>query len=334
LADDALRLLEVAPEHATIRYWQAYLLREKSPERSRETLKKAASLSPYLVFPYREESIPIYQWADKALPNDWKSKYYLGLTYWGLRRQEEALKMLIECGDRPDYAPAYICRAWLEKESDPKKALADYERAYAVDQKDWRNWHHLASYYGEQGMHDKAMDLSMEASKRFPEEDLIKIMLARTYLNNGRYQDCYSVLENATILPFEGQRDVHELFVQCQICLAMEAMKKNRYDDALKRLEGSKDFPIRLGTGKPQNPDYRIQDYLMMLIYDKTGAPAKAEEAQKRIAAYSARTARGGMDTARAQLDQWYQTTFSTRGELQALRELANLIQGSMRRRQ
>ena len=92
LADDALRLLEVAPEQATIRYWQAYLLREKSPERSREMLKKAAALSPYLVFPYREESIPVFQWADKALPGDWKAKYYLGLIYWGLRRQEEALE--------------------------------------------------------------------------------------------------------------------------------------------------------------------------------------------------------------------------------------------------
>jgi len=68
LADDALRLLEAAPEHPTVRYWQAYLLREKSPERSREVLKKAAALSPYLVFPFREESIPVFQWADKRFP--------------------------------------------------------------------------------------------------------------------------------------------------------------------------------------------------------------------------------------------------------------------------
>ena len=106
------------------------------------------------------------------------------------------------------------------------------------------------------------------------------------------------MLENATILPFEGQRDVHDLFVQCQICLAMEAMKKGRHDEALKRLEGSKEYPVRLGTGKPQDPDYRVQDYLMVFTYDKMGAPAKAEEAQKRIAEYSARNSRGGAETA------------------------------------
>jgi tetratricopeptide (TPR) repeat protein len=334
LEDDAIRLLDVAPEQATVRYWQAYLLRDKSPERSREVLRKASALSPYLVFPYREESLTVFQWADKALPGNWKAKYYLGLIYWGLRREEETLRLLTQCADQPDYAPVYLCRAYLERDSNPKKAMADYERAYAVDQKDWRNWHHLASYYAEQGMQDKAMKLAVEASQRFPDEDLVKILLARTYMNNGRYQECYSVLENATILPFEGQRDVHELFVQCQICLAMAAMKKGRHDEALKRLESSKEYPVRLGTGKPQNPDYRVQDYLMMLTYDKMGAPAKAEEARKRIAAYSARSSRGRAETAQATVDEWYRTTFTTQSELNALNELVKLVRGSRRRRE
>ncbi len=334
LTDDALRVLEAGPEQASIRYWEAYLLREKTPERSREVLKRAAALSPYLVFPYREESIPVFEWADRILPGDWKAKYYLGLIYWGLRRQEEALRLFDGLEDRPDYAPAYICRAYLEKDSNPKKALADYEKAQAVDPKDWRNWHHLASYYGEQGMHDRSLKLALEASRRFPDEDLIKILLARTYLNNGRYQACYSVLENATILPFEGQRDVHDLFVQCQICLAMDAMKKGRYDEALKRLEGSKEFPVRLGTGKPQDPDFRVQDYLMMLTWDKKGAPAKAEEVQKRITEYGTRHPRAGVETVKARVDQWYRSTFPDKSELEALKELSSIVQGTRRRRE
>ena len=332
LTDDALRLLEVAPEQTTVRYLQAYLLREKSPGRSSEILKKAAALSPYLVFPYREESIPVYQWAEKALPGDWKSKYYLSLVYWGLRRQEEALGLLNECGDRPDYAPAYVCRAWLEKGSNPVKALADLERARTVDPKDWRNWFHLASYYDESGAPDKALAVAVEASKRFPEEDLVKILLARTYLNGGRYRECYAVLENATILPFEGQRDVHDLFVQCQICLAMEAMKQGRYEDALKRLEGSKEYPARLGTGKPHDPDFRVQDYLMAFTYEKMGSSAQAGEAQKRIEEYSARNPRAGTETMKARVNQWYATSFPAQNELQALKELVTLVQGRRRR--
>jgi tetratricopeptide (TPR) repeat protein len=328
LDGDALRLLEIAPEQAEIRYWQAYLLREKSPEQSRKVLARAVSLSPYLVFPFREESIPVFQWAGNAMPGDWKAKYYLGLIYWGLRRPEDALRMLNECGDRPHYAPVYISRAYLEKASNPKKALADSERAYEVDKKDWRTWHHLATSYGEQGMQDKALNVAVEASTQFPDEDLIKILLARTSLNNGRFQQCYSVLENATILPFEGQRDVHDLFVQCQICLAMEAMKKGRYDDAIKRLEGSKEYPERLGTGKPNNPDYRVQDYLMMLCYEIMGMPAKAEAARERISAFSSRYSTETVYTAKKQVDQWYRTTFFAQTELRALQELSKIVRG------
>jgi tetratricopeptide (TPR) repeat protein len=332
LADDALRVLEAAPEQATVRYWQAYLTREKSPQQSQELLKQAAALSPYLVFPFREESIPVYEWAARTSPGDWHAKYYLGLVYWGLRRQEDALRQFEACGTQPDYAPAYICRAWLEQGTSPDKALADFEKALSVDRKDWRNWNHLANYYNERGMKEKALKIAVEAAKLFPDEDLIKILLARTYLNNGRYQDCYAVLENATILPFEGQRDVHDLFVQCQICLALEALKKGRFDDALKRLEGSKEFPVRLGTGSPADPDFRIQDAVAMFTYQRMGSAEKAGDALKRINAFSTRNSRPAPD--KAKLDQWFQTTFGTSGEFQALKELATLIQGSRRRRE
>jgi tetratricopeptide (TPR) repeat protein len=333
LEEDALRLLGNAPEQAEIRYWQAYLLRRKSPAQSRQMLATAAGLSPYLVFPFREESIPMFQWAAKAGPNDWKARYYLGLIYWGLRRPADALRMLNECGERPDYAPVYISRANLEKASDPTKALADSERAWASGKKEWRSWHHLATAYTERGMHDKALNVASEAAKLFPGEDLIKILLARTALNSGRYQECYGVLEKATILPFEGQRDVHELFVQCQMCSALAALKKGRYEEAVRSLEGSKEYPERLGTGKPANPDYRTQDYLLAFAYETMGQAAKAQEARQRIAGYTGRRGGGNAQAAGPAVEQWLRTTFQSETELKALQELFRLVRGSQRRR-
>ena len=190
--------------------------------------------------------------------------------------------------------------------------------------------------YAARGMHAKALSLATEASRQFPDEDVIKILLARTSLNDGKYQQCYKVLENATILPFEGQRDVHELFVQCQMCMGMEAMKKGRYPDAVRNLEGSKEYPERLGTGKPGNPDYRAQDYLLAFTYDKMGYAAKAREARQRIAVFSpgrgGRTQTGQAGTASA-VERWYGSTFQSESELKALQELLNLLRGGQRRR-
>src|ERR1019366_1206227 len=333
LDGDALRVLDVAPDQATVRYWQAYLLRERSPAESRKVLEKAAALSPYLVFPFREESIPVFQWAAAARPGDWKASYYLGLIYWGLRREDDAMKMFEACGNRPDYAPAYISRAFLEKGANSQKAQADYERAYAIDRKDWRTWYHLASFYTEKGTHDKAMDLAAQAFKQFPNEDAIKVLVSRAYLNNGRYQDCNSVLANATILPFEGQRDIHTLFVQCLVSQAMADMKKGQYSQAVERLERSRDYPERLGTGAPPDPDFRIQDFLLIFCYQESGTPAKAAEAVERINAYSSRHSLGNVDTQKKQVDEWYRTTFRAQTELHALQELSRLVGGGGGRR-
>ncbi len=320
LDGDALRLLEVAPEQAEILYWRAWLLRSKSPEGSRAMLEKAAAASPYLVFPFRQEAIPVFEWANQALPASWKAKYYLGLIDWGLRRDDDARKILASAGNLPDYAAFYASRAFLAQESDPAQAQADYERARAVDPKDWRNSRRLTAWYASRGMHDKALAVAESASRQFPNEDAMKVVLARAYLNSGRYQECHATLEHASILPAEGQSDVYNLFASCQMALALEGMKQGRYDVAVERLEGSKVYPERLGTGKPADPDYRVQDYLLAVCYRKTNQPAKAAERQAAI---------NDFDRLSPKLEAWYAAEFPKPDSLAALKHLAAVMQGT-----
>ncbi|MGD0000331.1 MAG: DUF5107 domain-containing protein [Bryobacteraceae bacterium] len=329
LDEDALRLLEVAPDQAEIRYWQAYLLRNKSAEQSRKVLQTAASLSPYLVFPFRQEAIPVFQWADQALSGNWKAKYYLGLIEWGLRREDDARKEFAAAGNLPDYAAFYASRAYLEQAADPAQAQADYERARAVDPKDWRNSKRLAAYYASRGMHDKALAVAESASTQFPNEDAIKVTLARAYMNSGHYRECHATLEHATILPAEGQSDVYKLFADCQLALALEAMKQNRYDLAVEHIEGSKIYPEHLGTGKPADPDYRVQDCLLTICYQKTNQGAKVDERKAAINDFASRNSRDGWDRLSPKLDAWYASDFLNSDPLTALKKLATALRGS-----
>lgn len=331
LEEDAVKALESAPDQAEIRYWQAYLLRKRSPDQSMAVLMKASSLSPYLVFPFRQEAIPVFEWARQTIPADWKAKYYLALIKWGLGREEEARAHLAEAGNAPDYAAFYACRAYLNQASDPAGAEADYEKALAADPKDWRNYNRLASYSISRGKPAEALKIAAEAVKRFPEQDVIKIALARAYMSNGRFEDCYSTLERATILPFEGQRDVHRLYAGCQQALALEAMKQGKFDVAVERLEGSKAYPERLGTGKPSDPDYRVQDYLLMLCHQKAGGAEGEKKAAERKAAfdaYAARRSRPGLDALRARLNEWESRSLAEADPVTALRSLTTILQG------
>ena len=332
--DDALRVLEAAPEQATVRYWQAYLQRDKSPAQSRRTLDQASAMSPYLVFPFRAESIPVFEWA-ATQSNDWKPSYYLGLIYWGMQRTADARKQFDAVGDRPDYAPAYITRAFLEKDSDSTRAGADYERAHALDPKDWRTAYHLAGFYAERGDHAKALAVAADAARQFPDQDAIKVLTARAYLNNGRYESCNSVLAGAAILPFEGQSDTHNLFVECLISQAMVEMKTGHFDSAIAHLNQSREYPERLGTGAPADPDYRVQDYLLMFCYRETRRQALAAEAQARISSFTAGRRAASAENQRQQVEDWYRTAFRTQPEHTALQALSLIVRaGTGGRRQ
>ena len=109
---------------------------------------------------------------------------------------------------------------------------------------------------------------------------------------------------------------------------ALADMKKGQYSQAVERLERSREYPERLGTGAPSDPDFRIQDYLLMFCYQESGTPAKAAEAGERINAYSSRHSLGSVDTQKKQVDEWYRTTFRSQTELKALRELSRLVRG------
>jgi Flp pilus assembly protein TadD len=326
--EDALKVLEAGPVYPSLLYWRAYLLKDKNAGQSRSLLEKAGALSPYLVFPFREECIPVYAWAKAAAPENWKGAYYLGLIFWGKSRNDEALREMTALGEKPDFAPFYITRGFLEKEKNIQKTGADFEKAMVLDAKDWRNWHQLIALYNETNRAEQALGLAQKAAQQFPGESVIAVDLARTSMNNKRYQDSYNVLGKATILPYEGQRDVHSLFVSSQICLALVEMKAGRYAQAVKWLEASKEYPERLGTGRPYNPDYRIQDTLQRISYEKMKNAKLADEAKKRVRDYQGRSPQESPESLEAKVEQWSKTTLGKEDERKALDELTLLIRG------
>jgi hypothetical protein len=114
--------------------------------------------------------------------------------------------------------------------------------------------------------------------------------------------------------------------VQCQLALALEALKKGQYAQAIERVQGSREYPERLGTGKPHNPDYRVQDALEMLCQAGAGGTAKANQAWARVAAYR------GAGATRASVEQWRRETLPAQPAARALQQLSELAGGEPHR--
>jgi len=283
---EAVQVLEHAPEYPSIYYWLAYITKDEAPQKSRAWLQKANSLSPAMVFPFREESIPVFKWAVSQTPENWKAKYYLALLYWSKGRVKETGKLINDCGE-PDFATFYIIRAYFNKEHNPEKALADLQKAVAVNSSDWHNWYRLIEFLNNREMVDKAFSVAKDAVNKFPHNTPIQIENIRALLNSQQYSLAAEILEAMVALPSEGATGVHSLFVDCHVKFALQYVEMKDYLKAIVHLKKSQEYPETLGTGKPYDPDFRLQEYIMAYCYDKMEEDERAEQLRKSIYDYT-----------------------------------------------
>ncbi len=280
LNDDALKVLGQAPEHALVALWKAYLAQDK------KQLDDIAKLSPAFVFPYRTETVSALKWAIQNNDN-WKFKYYLGLNYWAIQREQDALGLFQACGDKPDFAPFYTSRSFLLNDENAAQKLADLQKAKQFGTEDWRNWNKLIDYY--ETIHDNvmALNLSGEATRKFIGNFNMGLQYARVQLNNGQYKSCIQMLQNLDILPFEGSVQGKLIYEQACLFYVLELMAKEKYKAAVELLNKSEEWPENLGVGSPYEPDNRMQDYLKAFCLSKLGKSTQENELYIKITEFT-----------------------------------------------
>ncbi|SKB70616.1 Tetratricopeptide repeat-containing protein [Dyadobacter psychrophilus] len=279
------QVLALAPAYPTVSYWLAYLNRDAAPGESRKHLQNAIAMSPELVFPFRLESIPVLTWAETQQPS-WKNRYYLGLIYWHIGDKENAKTQFAACKNEPDYAPFYIARGLLFQK-DATQAQLDFVKANQLNPKEWRTWHYLTEFFNGQKIYEKALFKAQTAYKQFPDSPVIGIDYAKSLLDAGKFAACLQVLNKIQILPQEGAREGHNVFVLSNLANAFNLAENKKYNDALKALEKARLWPENLGTGKPHEPDTRLMDYLAAYCETQLGHAQKATEYAKEIADYT-----------------------------------------------
>jgi tetratricopeptide (TPR) repeat protein len=115
--------------------------RVEQPELSNACLQRAQEASPYFLFPSRAHESLILEWAITQPGSRRNAAYGLGNLYYDRRRPAEAIKVW-ESGvqDDPLFAPLHrnLGLAYLNQQSDPKKARQAYERAVELAPSDAR----------------------------------------------------------------------------------------------------------------------------------------------------------------------------------------------------
>ncbi len=265
--DEAIRLLELSPEHPMVYIKLAYLHHLTGRSSASNYIEKAIQLSPEFVFPFRRENIHSLEWAVEISDN-WKLKYYMALIHWHLGNIDNAKELFDSCGNQQEFPYFYVARASLLKDDathntdDDLKTAQSVEKLVGKSNKDWRLYIKLIDYYLGKNSTAAAVVLAKEAAANFPENDIVSYNYATCLLAEGEYKSCLEILENTTILPSEGARNGRLTYHQACILEVLAYYQNKRYRSAMQSIDKAKLWPENLGVGKPYGVDERLEDFL------------------------------------------------------------------------
>lgn len=285
--DEALELLKCAGNYPLALYQSAYLLDKKGDSaQAGAVLEKANAQSPDFVYPFRPETIGYLRWAESKSDN-WKIRYYLGLTYWTNQQKDKALALLNSCAPA-DYAPFYLSRAQLQQ---GEKSLQDILMSEKIE-KSWRSGFALLNYYTVQENWEKVTEVGKVYYKLYPDNYYIALKYAKGLCETGQYKSCISLLGKVLVLPNEGAYAGRGVYRAANLYQAMDWVRNKKYGSALKAVKQSEEWPENLGVGKPYDNqiDGRLEDYLEYIAYTGMGNVRKAGECLDRILSYKVKT--------------------------------------------
>lgn len=248
LNQEAEALLNMAPQNNEIAYWQAYLHKDMPDAAAR--LQVAEQGDPKMIFPFREETAAVMQWASSK-SQDWKPRYYLALIKSFRNDSAAASQLLHNISEEVPFAPFYVTRARLADGTDTAQQLADLNKATQLMPDQWRYTMYLGEMLIRHQDNAKAMQVLQAGYKADPKNYMIGMPYVHSLMLNNRYAEAEKVLSGLDILPYEGATSGRRLYRQIKLMLAVEAAKKGNYRTALKKIDEAELWPKSLGVGKP-----------------------------------------------------------------------------------
>ena len=207
-------------------------------------------------FPFRPETLPVLRRA-AAQSDHWGWRHLLGLNLWVLDRKEEARDILTPLRDRPDYGPAYVARAHLDREVG-RYPGSDFLRATEFDPGSRVLRVELIRYLQDEEQWPASLQASARAREMFPGDFNLDLLHARALINLGGYLEAIEVLASTRVLPSENARESHLLYELAHVGAALDELDAGNHDGARAHLESALPWPESLGQGRPYDPDERL----------------------------------------------------------------------------
>ena len=286
LTKEAFEVIQQSPSHPIADYLAAYLAEKNNDAAKCDTyLQKALKGDDKYVFPYRDEFVDIFKWAESKAPL-WKTKYYSALLYWSRQQNEKAAWYFDQCGNMPDSYGFYLTRGTF-RQKEGKDAETDLLKALSLKPDDWRPYHVLYGFYTSGNKYEKALDITGRAMKVAGDSYIIKFDHALALLYTGNYDESIKILQNTEILPHEGAGSGRVAWKTANLLNALKNYSENKARKALVYATNSYKWPENLGVGRPFNVDERAENFISSMIHEKMGNKKLSAELLSKVADYN-----------------------------------------------
>jgi tetratricopeptide (TPR) repeat protein len=164
----------------------------------------------------------------------------------------------------------------------------DLRRAAELNPREWRYDKLLVNRLIEEKKYEDALATAKDYNKRFPADFRISMLLAKGLLLTKQYKASSDLLEKTNILPYEGATDGRQLYREAWMMQAIDQLKRGKFRDATASINKSRQWPERLGVGKPYDSDIddRPEKYVEGLVVEKSKGSAYTEASWKSVVAY------------------------------------------------
>lgn len=243
--------------------------------------QKAGKMPSTYCFPFRAEEIVILEHAMELNPSDAKAPYYLGDLLF--EHQPEKAIGLWEKSSQLDNTFYIVHRnlglAYRDLQKDYTKALASMNKASACNSDDPRllvevDGLNELNKVSAQKKYEFLKSRSETAKKR---SDALLRLATRT-VEYGKFDEAITLLTTNNIRESEGARELQSAYLNAYTLRGLGSLKKGNYEKALKDIETAKNYPGSI-AGRARSAQF---DYLIGLIYKKTGKSALAEDLFKK----------------------------------------------------
>lgn len=254
---DAIALLKLAPQDLPmVNYYLGWFYHRAGDEATaRSFFQRGAKADAGYCFPNRMEDVAVLKMATDINEEDGKAPYYLGCLWYDKRQYPQAIAMWELSASRDDTFPTLFRNlgiACFNKLKDPARALAYFEKAFALDTSDARVLMELDQLY-------KRLNKAPEERLALLEEHLPVVLsrddlyLERAAIYNflGQFEKAYDLIRERKFHPWEGgEGKVSGQYIYSLVAMARQHIHNARYREAIKLLEDAQVYPDNLGEGK------------------------------------------------------------------------------------